>query len=821
MEKSKKNSHSPAKESRQNRASHQQRSQSRSRPSESHRSRASRHRSRSGSRHSRGSYREDRDRSRYTSAYSTRTYTSRAREHSPRRYSSRRSQNEQVTNMLKELYQFVDFNRIRDIVERTASEMKSHNQGLLMETSSRRVREMLAEASGFPSFSSSSASEVTPTTRTSSSVSFHTPIATVSSVVSQPTVSKTTVSSVICRPTTSKTTMSSVVSKPTPSKTRTVKVKDSNNNDTSLKRPSSESLEVVVIKKKPRRPVCYMIDCGQAIPSLKKHVVGKHLSLAFATWKSMSRDKRFTSYSDSLAAVEKVLGLTTHDELLSTVLEKKWYPVDTRFTLGEEDVQIIKEYHQWLSGETLASVPSIDPPNCVAVLTHWRVFSTVINCVGEKVTLPEPTDVSAEEKVSSPKDSSMKQQEEEMEVESCNQPESGKLASSLALSEEAASSVPCSQSESGKLASSLALSEEAASSVPCSQSESGKLASSLALSEEAALLDSPVEEARSVGSSILGSPPKEEAIQDVGVPYDYATWKKRKEVFLKAKSSDRVSFIDSHMHLDKLQRASRCQDIDDILDRGPMPATPVYLQAVVANFCHELPGKKLRQMWKRDSRIFHSHGIHPKFAHTASAQDFTDVRSAIIKDPRCVGIGEFGFDYSAHFSSYKKQQITLCRKFLQLFVKEELFSKVLVIHCRDKKGSMEASETCLKIFGEELPTFDRDVMKIHHHCFNGGITQLRNWLACFPRMMFGFTALLLRQDRHPELEKVVQRLELDQILLETDSPYITAPVHSKCNYNSPYGLEEVARRVTQLKDTTVKEVLQVTSWNAKDLYGLK
>ena len=312
-----------------------------------------------------------------------------------------------------------------------------------------------------------------------------------------------------------------------------------------------------------------MVNCGQAIPNLKKHVVGKHLSLAFATWKSMPCDKRFTSYSDSLAAVEKVLRLTTHDELLSTVLEKKWYPVGTRFTPGEEDVQIIKEYHQWLSGEALVSVPSIDPPNCVAVLTHWRVFSTVINCVGEKVSLPGTTDVSAEGKVSSPIDSSVKQQEEEMEVD------------------------PSNQSESGKLASSLALSEEAASSVPCSQSESGKLASSLALSEEAALLDSPNEEARSVGSSILGSPPKEEAVQDVGLPYDYPTWRKRKEVFLKAKSSDRVNFIDSDMHLDKLQRASRCQDIDDILDRGPNPVTPVYLQAVVANLCHELPDKKL------------------------------------------------------------------------------------------------------------------------------------------------------------------------------------------------------------------------------------
>ena len=103
-------------------------------------------------------------------------------------------------------------------------------------------------------------------------------------------------------------------------------------------------------------------------------------------------------------------------------------------------------------------------------------------------------------------------------------------------------------------------------------------------------------------------------------------------------------------------------------------------------------------------------------------------------------------------------------------------------------------------------------MKIHHHCFNGGITQQRNWLACFPRMMFGFTAILLHQDCHPELEKVV-----DQILLETDLPYTTAPVHSKCNYNTPYGLEEVARRVAQLKDITMKEVLQVTSKKAKDL----
>ena len=43
-------------------------------------------------------------------------------------------------------------------------------------------------------------------------------------------------------------------------------------------------------------------------------------------------------------------------------------------------------------------------------------------------------------------------------------------------------------------------------------------------------------------------------VQDIGTPYDHPTRKKRKDIFLKAKSSHRVSFIDSHMHLDKLQR---------------------------------------------------------------------------------------------------------------------------------------------------------------------------------------------------------------------------------------------------------------------------
>ena len=62
----------------------------------------------------------------------------------------------------------------------------------------------------------------------------------------------------------------------------------------------------------------------------------------------------------------------------------------------------------------------------------------------------------------------------------------------------------------------------------CNQSESGKLTSSLALSEEAALLDSLSEELKSRVSSILESPLKEKVVQDIGSVCDYLTWKKKR-----------------------------------------------------------------------------------------------------------------------------------------------------------------------------------------------------------------------------------------------------------------------------------------------------
>ena len=131
---------------------------------------------------------------------------------------------------------------------------------------------------------------------------------------------------------------------------REVTIKDVNNNSKAMKRASSESLEIVVTKKNPKRQTCFMTGCGQPASSLKRHVVGKHLTLVFAMWKEMSREERMFSYNQSLMSLEMALGLTTHDELLQMVVEKQWFPVGSRFTIPDEDVTFVKKFHQWLTG---------------------------------------------------------------------------------------------------------------------------------------------------------------------------------------------------------------------------------------------------------------------------------------------------------------------------------------------------------------------------------------------------------------------------------------------------------------------------------------
>ena len=227
---------------------------------------------------------------------------------------------------------------------------------------------------------------------------------------------------------------------------------------------------------------------------------------------------------------------------------------------------------------------------------------------------------------------------------------------------------------------------------------------------------------------------------------------------------------------------------------------------IVANFFHGVSAKDVKR--NGDERIFRTHGIHPKRAHEVSREEIVKVKNAICSDKRCVGIGEIGFNFSGDFKNHKSEQETLLRGMVKFYAGQKLYDKTIVLHCRGRPGSSDAAILCRKVLSEEVPAFDKDLVTLHLHCFNNGLNKMRNWTSTFPRIRFGFTALLLGKNKHSELENVVKTLDDRRILLETDSPYLKPPSHTEHSFNTPMDCYQKARKVAELRGVSLRRILE-------------
>ena len=69
------------------------------------------------------------------------------------------------------------------------------------------------------------------------------------------------------------------------------------------------------------------------------------------------------------------------------------------------------------------------------------------------------------------------------------------------------------------------------------------------------------------------------------------------------------------------------------------------------------------------------------------------------------------------------------------------------------------------------------------------------------------------------LNKVVEELPTELLLLETDSPYLT-PVPHRGKRNEPAYVEHVCRKIAEIKGTTFEVVESITTANAKHIFGI-
>lgn len=244
--------------------------------------------------------------------------------------------------------------------------------------------------------------------------------------------------------------------------------------------------------------------------------------------------------------------------------------------------------------------------------------------------------------------------------------------------------------------------------------------------------------------------------------------------------------IDSHCHLDFEQFD---EDRDEVIERSRRE-----LEMVVnpgANPSHNEKAFKLHKEFPDFVKF--NVGLHP--VYTDSFDELEKVMEQIKRFEPCA-VGEIGLDYH-HVSdeTVRERQREVFREMLGLA--EEL-SLPVVLHTRD------AEDEVLDILE------DYKLEGVFLHCFNGSVEQCK--LAQERGYKIGVTTQVLYSSHVQELVKV---LELDNILLETDSPYLY-----RGSRNEPLNIIESAEKIAEIKQADKSHVLDITQNNSVRFFDL-
>ncbi|WP_026593104.1 TatD family hydrolase [Bacillus sp. UNC437CL72CviS29] len=253
--------------------------------------------------------------------------------------------------------------------------------------------------------------------------------------------------------------------------------------------------------------------------------------------------------------------------------------------------------------------------------------------------------------------------------------------------------------------------------------------------------------------------------------------------------------FDTHSHLNAEQFE---EDLQEVIAR--MKETGVTYTVVVG--FDEITIKKAIELAETYDFIYAAVGWHP-----VDAIDMTEDHLVWLEElaahPKVVALGEMGLDY--HWDKSPKEiQKEVFRKQIQLAKKVKL---PIIIHNRD------ATQDIIDILEEENATEVGGIM----HCFGGSVEVAKQCIDMNFLISLG-GPVTFKNARKPK--EVAMEIPMEKLLIETDCPYLT-PHPFRGKRNEPSYVKLVAEEIANLKGISYEEVAQITTENAKALFGVK
>lgn len=210
-----------------------------------------------------------------------------------------------------------------------------------------------------------------------------------------------------------------------------------------------------------------------------------------------------------------------------------------------------------------------------------------------------------------------------------------------------------------------------------------------------------------------------------------------------------------------------------------------------------------------DDGVFCSVGMHPD---ELIKEPFVKnvLKDLAKRSSKVVAIGETGLDYNRLVAGQedmmKARQFDAFRKSIALAKELDL---ALVVHLRDSKENLgQAYDDAIKILTEEKA--GRGVI----HCFGGSPEQAKRFIEL--GFNIGITGIITFKNSK-QLQDVVRQTPIENLVIETDAPYLTPEPH-RGKRNEPSYVRLVAEKIADLKGLTFEQVAEETTVNARRMY---
>jgi TatD DNase family protein len=255
-----------------------------------------------------------------------------------------------------------------------------------------------------------------------------------------------------------------------------------------------------------------------------------------------------------------------------------------------------------------------------------------------------------------------------------------------------------------------------------------------------------------------------------------------------------MQIIDTHTHLYLNQFKD---DVDLVIERAKNAGIDKFIFPAIDS-SHFKDMHELRNRYPEN--IYLMSGLHPVSVKDNYKEELNLVLKSL-ETHNYVAIGEIGIDLYWD-KTFLKQQQEAFEFQIRLAISNNL---PIVIHCRD------GFDEIFEILDAEKCSKMRGIF----HCFTGTLVQANRAINLGFNLGIGGVVTF----KNGGIDKFLNKIDIKNIVLETDAPYLS-PVPHRGKRNESFYVTYILKKISELYALNEQEIAKITSKNALEIFNI-